>query len=684
MKNITKISRGIIVALFSLFAFSFLLSHNKSVEWLTVQKTYRSDIVSCGYAVNQGLLDDSIEEITINENRKPAGEFRNGIYYLHLEIREGYWYPDSKDGAPIKIKAFAEVGKPLQVPGPLVRVPEGTEMKIFVRNNVKGSVRLFGFTTRLYRPDNYKESAIINEEETKEVFFNAGKPGTFLYTAKHIADTLTPETVQTPFFNSQLYGAFIVDSAKEKVNAKERIFMIGVCGMGSSRNDITTKYVINGLSWPHTERVNYTLNEKVEWRIINASVLGHPMHLHGFPFIINSLVFPSAAKDSLIPEEKKKPVVTQNLIPMNRMRITWVPVKEGNWLFHCHLLDHTLPAAYYAGNGQENHDHMNTQTHAQNGMGGLIIGIQVLRGKEIADRLRAKTAAERKLTLLIGEQPNNYSNDKNGKGFQLLEKGVASSNKYTIPGPPIILTKDEPVAITIINHLKEATTVHWHGLIIDSYYDGVAGWGNDGNKLAPLIQPGDSFVVHITPSQTGTFMYHTHMHNKQVLEGLYGALIIKQPGEKYDPETDKIFLISQGGSGIQFTKDWMTGFTNLQYLLNGNPKPDTMHWKKGMTYHIHVINISAQQNSYFALPRSGFDIFLKKDNKPVIWKVTGKDGFMYSLEQCEMMPANNQRAAPGTTHDFEFTPNETGNYRFDAKMDEETVVTQIIEVKDRR
>jgi hypothetical protein len=47
-----------------------------------------------------------------------------------------------------------------------------------------------------------------------------------------------------------------------------------------------------------------------------------------------------------------------------------------------------------------------------------------------------------------------------------------------------------------------------------------------------------------------------------------------------------------------------------------------------------------------------------------------------------MLAANNQRAAPGTTHDFEFTPNETGAYHFDAKMDEQLVVTQIIKVEE--
>jgi FtsP/CotA-like multicopper oxidase with cupredoxin domain len=214
--------------------------------------------------------------------------------------------------------------------------------------------------------------------------------------------------------------------------------------------------------------------------------------------------------------------------------------------------------------------------------------------------------------------------------------------------------------------------------MVESYYDGVAGWGNDGKKLAPLIQPGDSFTVHITPSNAGTFMYHTHMHDKQLLEGLYGALIVLNPGENYDPETDKVLVISQGDSNPEFTRHWFNGFKDVHYLLNGSNTPDPIQLKRGVTYHFRVINISSQQNSYFDTRGSGFDISLKKDGKPVIWKSIGKDGFYFPAK--ETLPANNQRAATGTTHDFEFTPDLTGDLQFNARMDDKVVVTQILRV----
>jgi manganese oxidase len=667
------------------FSLSFLLltlsGYNKNVA---PESAFlfggKKRIISCPPAAYESPGD--LEEIKINDNQISAGEIRNGIYYINLEAREGYWYPETKEGAPVKIKAFAEAGKPLQVPGPLIRVPEGTEIRLSVRNKVKTPIALYGFITRLYRPSNIKDSIIIGEGEIKELSFNAGIAGTFLYTARDGADTLTPAGVASPFLYSQLYGAFIIDAAHEKIDVNERIFMIGMCGFRNNTNNILTKYVINGLTWPYTERLSYKQGEKVNWRVINASVLGHPMHLHGFPFVVNSFVFGTGAKDSIIPEEKRKEIVTQFLTPLNRIRMTWVPAKEGNWLFHCHLLDHVLPALSFGDEDNADHAGMNTETHARNGMGGLVMGVKVRPDKKYANKQPGRTAPERKLTLLVGEQPQNGFYNQYGKGFQLLEKGMAASGQYSIPGPPVILTKGQPVAIKIINHLKEPTTIHWHGLEIDSYYDGVAGWGNEGKKLAPLIQPGDSFTVHLSAPRPGTFMYHTHMHDRQLLDGLYGALIVLEPGQTYHPETDKILLISQGSSNAAFTKHWLMGFSNVLQLVNGSTQPAPLHLKKGTTYRLRVINIMAQENSYFIAPKSGFFISLKKDGEPVIWKSIDKDGMNTPPRLYEILKADNQRAAPGTTHDFEFTPDKTGEYLFKTQMDQDVTATQIIKVSE--
>lgn len=681
MKLFNNHTRILGITLLTALAFwpvlSFLTSAGKPIIAGNTNNYYPASIIGCAPGKLDEPFDNSAEEVTINNNRKPAGKFIGGVYYISLEARTGNWFPETRDGKPIKIKAFAEEGKPLQVPGPLIRVPEGTEIRATIRNRLDEPIVLYGFITR---PGNFTESATIRSGETREIKFNAGAAGTFLYTVRDNDEKLIPPAIIAPFLNSQLYGAFIIDTANQKPDPKERVFVIGICGDQKNEDSVKTQFVINGLSWPYTERLRYTKGDTVHWRIINASVLIHPMHLHGFPFTVNS--FGTPGQDSMVPKEKERLVVTQMVTTIrNSMKLTWVTEKQGNWLFHCHLLDHVLPESFLRKQ-PANHATLKGAEHARHGMGGLVMGIEVKPDGKVVNVPVKKRKPQRQLTLLVGGQPQNYFHNVHGKGFQLVEKGMSASKDYSIPGPPIILTRDEPITIKIINRLKEPTTLHWHGLEIESYYDGVAGWGTDGKKLSPLIQPGDSFTVHLAPPRAGTFMYHTHMHDKQLLDGLYGPLIVVKPGEKYDPETDKIFIISQGGNEMNITRDWTNTFSNVQFLLNGSQTPETLNVKKGISYRFRIINIAAQEQGYFTSPQLGFFISLKKDAKPVRWKLIDIDGMEMPARLHNMQLAEGQRNGPGTTKDYEFTPQQAGDYFFEVKQDQTVVVRQLIRVSE--
>jgi len=137
------------------------------------------------------------------------------------------------------------------------------------------------------------------------------------------------------------------------------------------------------------------------------------------------------------------------------------------------------------------------------------------------------------------------------------------------------LERGQRVEITVINQLREATTVHWHGMELESYYDGVADWGAHGNQVTPMINPGAAFRVRFTPPRSGTFMYHTHLHDQaQLSGGLYGPLIVVERGAKFDPEHDSVVVLSRGGPGP----------TEGPVLFNGGFKPPTLHWQTGQRY----------------------------------------------------------------------------------------------------
>src|SRR5690348_16075582 len=69
------------------------------------------------------------EVVAPNDNRRPAGTLSAGVLTVHLEARAGAWYPEGPQGKRLDVVGFAELGKALQNPGPLVRVTVGTQVR---------------------------------------------------------------------------------------------------------------------------------------------------------------------------------------------------------------------------------------------------------------------------------------------------------------------------------------------------------------------------------------------------------------------------------------------------------------------------------------------------------------------------------------------------------------------------
>jgi FtsP/CotA-like multicopper oxidase with cupredoxin domain len=285
-------------------------------------------------------------------------------------------------------------------------------------------------------------------------------------------------------------------------------------------------------------------------------------------------------------------------------------------------------------------------THAHDGMGGLIIGITVLPSDNTVNTKDAEN--ERQLTLIAREK-KNFFDSLPGKGFVLIDENDSNYHQQiNIPGPPIILVRNQPVAIKVVNELHEPTTIHWHGLEIESYFDGAAGWGKTDKKLAPLILAGSSFTAHLKPPRAGTFIYHTHMHDEQLTSGMYGPLIVLEAGEKFHPEKDKIFIMSS-----------TPPLEPPVAMLNGKRKPETMHLRVGFTYRLRLINITALNPD--------LEVSLLFKGEPVRWTSIAKDGAMLPMQQKVMVAAASQPITIGETRDYLFQPTIEGNYTFEVK-----------------
>src|SRR5262250_1954244 len=76
------------------------------------------------------------QRVVANSNQAPAGGLHNGQLTVRLEAAMGEWSPEENDGPALKVAAFREEGGRLSTPGPLLRMPEGTEIDATLYNRL--------------------------------------------------------------------------------------------------------------------------------------------------------------------------------------------------------------------------------------------------------------------------------------------------------------------------------------------------------------------------------------------------------------------------------------------------------------------------------------------------------------------------------------------------------------------
>src|SRR5215472_4225986 len=133
-------------------------------------------LLGCGCSVL--LVQSGKQRVVANSNQAPAGRLDNGQLTVRLEAAMGEWSPEENNGPALRVAAFREEGGRLSTPGPLLRVPEGTEIDATIYNRLDQPLTVHGLHAR---PGNAKEILIVAPGENREVKFLVGAPGTHLY-----------------------------------------------------------------------------------------------------------------------------------------------------------------------------------------------------------------------------------------------------------------------------------------------------------------------------------------------------------------------------------------------------------------------------------------------------------------------------------------------------------------------
>ena len=256
----------------------------------------------------------------------------NGVKVFELTTKAVQW--SILDG--VTVTAYTYNGT---VPGPMIRVTEGDQVRIIVKNDLPDPTTVHWHGVEVPNAMDGVPGVTQDPIQPGESFtyeFTAKPAGTFMYHSHYEGD------VQV---GVGLYAPFIIDPKETETNPPvvDKTFMISEWRMIDGQTFAAMPmsgmepnyFTINGKAFPATETITVKKGDLVRLRLIGIGQLIHPMHLHGMPFKI------VATDGHPVPEAAQLTKDTVSVAPGERYDIEFVATETGSWMLHCHILHHT-------------------------------------------------------------------------------------------------------------------------------------------------------------------------------------------------------------------------------------------------------------------------------------------------------------------------------------------------------
>ena len=222
-------------------------------------------------------------------------------------------------------------------------------------------------------------------------------------------------------------------------------------------------------------------------------------------------------------------------------------------------------------------------------------------------------------------------------------------------GPVIEAVEGDRCRFYVTNHLPEATTIHWHGVLLPNGMDGVAG------LTQPAIQPGETFRYEFTFKQSGTLLYHPHFDEMtQIAMGMMGMIVVHpRPGvEPQRPRVDRDFAlmlsewaIHPGASRPDPSE--MSDFNVLTINAKSFPGTSPLVVKQGQRVRIRLGNLGPMDHHPIHLHGYQFTI-------------TGTDAG--PIPEPARWPETTVLVPVGSTRDIEFVADAPGDWALHCHM----------------
>lgn len=226
------------------------------------------------------------------------------------------------------------------------------------------------------------------------------------------------------------------------------------------------------------------------------------------------------------------------------------------------------------------------------------------------------------------------------------------------PGPTIEAVDGDRVRFYVTNRLPEATTIHWHGILVPSGMDGVSGVNQDP------IPPGETFKYEFTLRQHGTAMYHSHFDDMtQQALGTVGMFIIHPrnvPAEKR-PDRDFVLMTHEMRIDAGVSRPTPLEMVDFNVLtFNGKAFPGTapLVAKLGDRVRIRFGNLSPM--SHHPIHLHGYHFKITQTNGGVI-------------PESAQWPDSTVLVPVGSTRTIEFIADNPGDWSLHCHMSHHTM-----------
>jgi hypothetical protein len=154
----------------------------------------------------------------------------------------------------------------------------------------------------------------------------------------------------------------------------------------------------------------------------------------------------------------------------------------------------------------------------------LLISLCFLQAFAIAEQISSDTAV---YTLTLKQEMVS----KTGKPVP------AMTVNNGIPGPTLTFQEGGYAIIYVKNEMEVETSVHWHGILLPNFFDGVP------YLNTPPIKPGETQKYEFPLIQSGTYWYHSHTM-LQEQSGIYGSIVIEPKEKTLEYDSDLVILLS--------------------------------------------------------------------------------------------------------------------------------------------